>query len=253
MKKVKIYTFADKAPYFIPWQYKSLRDHLRDGFEYIVMNNSSNAKLDSDIKNHCNSLAINCIDVENKDFQTAVYACSAPIQECIDKYISQDCDCINAIIDSDVFLMRGFSFNEFIDGHDIAGIMQSRLADKGVIIEYLWNAFLVINSGAPNIDKLKMWPGTVNHAPLDVGGMSYFYLLYNDIKLKKIPCTGLITDHPDVISLIPERVRGGYKFEWDMEILEGRFLHYRGGSRWDNRPKEFYEEKEGFIRKLVNA
>jgi hypothetical protein len=251
MKKVKIYTFSDKAPYFITWQAKLFNDFLKDDYEFIVMNNSSNSQLDIDIKNHCNANAIKCIDVENKDFSTAVYACSSPIQECIDKYISNDKDNISVILDSDLFLMREFSFNELIKDYDIAGIMQAREADKGVIIQYLWNCFLVINNTAPNIEKLCMWPGTINHAPTDVGGMSYFYLLYNDVKLKKIPCTGIIHDHPEVLGLIPEHVRNDYRIEFQSEIIEGSFFHYRGGSNWNNKSKEHHTQKQNFIKKLL--
>jgi hypothetical protein len=121
-KKVKIYTFADKVPSFIFWQYKSFKDHIQDDFEYIVMNNSSNPTLDFDIRNYCNSLAIQCIDVEKKDFSHGCFACAAPIQDCIDRFISKDKDCISVIIDSDVFSMKDFNFNQYMEGYDLGGI-----------------------------------------------------------------------------------------------------------------------------------
>jgi len=253
MKKVKIYTFPDKAPYFLPWQAKALKDHLKDDYEFIVINNASSESLDRDIKNHCSALAIQCIEAEQKDFSHQVFACSSPIQECIDKYISKDRDCINVIMDSDLFLMRDFSFNELMDGYDIGMLSQSRDLGAGFgLIEYAWNCLLCFNTTMPDVDKFKMWPGTINHAPCDVGGMSYFYFLYHpEVKIRKIPTTSIITNHTEVVELIPERVRHLYKFEWDMEIIEGSFLHFRGGSRWDNKPKVFYIEKEQFIQKLV--
>ena len=251
MKKVKIYTFSDKAPYFIPWQFKSFKDHIQDDFEYIVMNNSSSATLDADIKNHCSSLAIQCIDVENKDFSHACFSCSEPIQECIDKYISKDKEYISVIADSDLFLMRDFSFNDYMEGWDIAGLPQSRDTGGGNIIEYLWNCLIIINTTAPNISKLKMWPGVLNHGHCDVGMASFFYLLYNDVKFKRIPTTNVIISHPEVLGLIPERVRDLYELRFDSEIIEGSFFHFRGGSRWDSKPSEYYESKEIFVQKLL--
>jgi hypothetical protein len=254
MKKVKIYTFADKAPYFIPWQYKSFKDHVQDDFEYIVMNNSSSTTLDSDIKNHCSSLAVQCIDVEHKDFSHACFACAAPVQESLDRFISKDRDCLSFIVDSDVFLMRDFNFNKYMEGWDMAGLPQSR-ETNGRIIEYIWNAFIIIdNDTCPNLETLDMGCGTYWHAPLDVGGFSYFYLQANpQLKFKRVPTSNLITNHPEVIGLIPEQVRNDYEFRFDMEVLQGDFLHFRGGSRWNVKTTEFYEAKENFIRILVGA
>lgn len=250
--RVKIYTFSDKAPYFIPWQYKTLKNFVTDDFEYIVMNNSSSKQLDEDIRNHCSSLAIKSIDVKKKDFTHACFSCAFPIQECIDEIIAKDKDCYSVILDSDIFLMKPFSFNEFMDGWDIAGVPQSR--DGGYsIIEYMWNAFVIIdNDTCPRLDTLNFSCGTVMKGKLDVGGMTYFYFKqFPEVKWRRIPSTGIIHDHPDVMSLLPERVRKDYVFDFDMEVLEGRWLHFRGGSRWDVKKSSYYENKEAFIRKMV--
>lgn len=251
-KKVKIYIVSDKSPQFIGWQIKSIRDHLKDDFEYIVLNNSSSLDLDEQIQSECFLAGVKWFNIENKDFSHPCFSCSAPVQECIDKYISQDRESIHAIIDSDLFLTRDFSFNEIVEGYDLVGVTQARDTGMGVI-EYLWNNFLIINSTAPNIHKLKMWPGTINHAHCDVGAMSYFYLLYNDVKLKRVPCTGIIIDHPEVMSLIPEHARSSYEFDMDMEIIEGSWLHFRGGSNWNYQSKEFYHKKEEFIKKVIGV
>jgi hypothetical protein len=247
---IKIYTIADKSPQFIGWQVKSFKDHLKDDYEFIVMNNSSSLDLDEAIQGECLAAGVKWINVENKDFSHPCFACSAPVQEIIDKYISQDRECISAIIDSDLFLMRSFSFEGCLGNYDIAGLSQAR--DAGTeIIEYIWNAFMIISPTAPNITKLKMWPGTLNHAHSDVGACSYFYFLYNDVKWKKLPSTGIITEHPQVMELIPERVRNEYDLSYQMEVLEGSWIHLRGGSNWNYQPKELYDNKQNFIKKLV--
>jgi hypothetical protein len=94
--------------------------------------------------------------------------------------------------------------------------------------------------------------GTIWKAPCDVGGMSYFYFKANpDTKWKKIPTTSIITNHPETMILFPDHVRGLYQFEFDMEFVEGSFLHFRGGSRWDKKDKYYYESKQEFIRKTI--
>ena len=130
---IKIYTIADKSPQFIGWQAKSFKDHLKDDYEFIVMNNSSSLDLDEAIQGECLNAGIKWINIENKDFSHPCFACSAPIQELIDRQIANDRENIAAIIDSDLFLMRDFSFKEFIEGYDMAGVMQARQADKGLI------------------------------------------------------------------------------------------------------------------------
>jgi len=61
----------------------------------------------------------------------------------------------------------------------------------------------------------------------------------------------VILDHPEVLAILPEKIRADYNLDFGMEIIEGSWLHFRGGSRWDNKKKEFYESKEAFINKMV--
>jgi hypothetical protein len=248
---VKIYTFADKSPGFIRWQNELLKRYLHDDYEFIVMNNASSGVLDKTIKFECNELGIRCEEVLKKDFSTGCYACAAPIQDCIDRFIGKDDENISVIMDSDLFLMKDFSFTSFMDGWNIAGIPQSRDAVYE-IIEYLWNCLVIIHPSAPNKRSLHMGCGTIMHGACDVGGMSYFYLRANpELKWRRIPTTGVILDHPEVWALLPEKIRSEYDLDFGMEIIEGSWLHFRGGSRWDNKKKEFYEAKEAFINKMV--
>jgi hypothetical protein len=248
---VKIYTFQDKSPHFIGWQAELLKRYLHDDYELIVMNNSSSVGLDIQIREECTKAGVRMEKVLKKDFSTGCFACAVPIQDCIDRFIGKDDENISVIMDSDLFLMKDFSFSSFMEGWDIAALPQSR--DGGYeIIEYLWNCLVVLAPSAPNKASLHMGCGTILHGATDVGGMSYFYLRSNPtIRWRRIPSTGIIHDHPEVLGLIPENIRGDYNLDYGMEILNGEFLHFRGGSRWDNKTKEFYEAKENFIKKMV--
>lgn len=44
MKKITIYTVADKRPDFIPVQYDTLKKYIRDEYEYIVLNNAIDSR-----------------------------------------------------------------------------------------------------------------------------------------------------------------------------------------------------------------
>jgi len=248
---IKIYTIADKSPQFIGWQAKSFKDYLKDDFEFIVMNNSSSLDLDEAIQGECLAAGIKWINVENKDFSHPCFSCAAPVQETVDRFIAVEKECISVIIDSDMFLIRDFSFIEYIEGYDIAGVSQARDAGHKMI-EYIWNGLIVFTPTLPNLQTLDMGCGVVWKAHGDVGLFSYYYLLANpEVKWKRIPNTSIITNHPETMKLFPDHARDLYEFRFDSEIIEGSFFHARGMSRWDCKPKEFYEDKENFIKKLV--
>lgn len=255
MKKVKIYTIADKTPFFIKWQYNSFKKHLKDDFELIILNNSSNEFLNQQNIQECNNINLNLIDVQQRDFSTGSFANARPIQYAIDEYISKDRNCISVAMDSDIFLMKDFSFNEYLGDYHIAGLPQAKHTGTK-IIEYIWIGFIVINNDtAPNLKSLDIGCGMIWHAPIDSGGLSYFYLTGNpDLKWRRTIHSGIEPENlPEIISLFPESIRTEYPPELSFEVIEYCFLHYRGGSNWDNKSPEYHEIKRKFLRKLLDA
>jgi len=249
-KPVKIYTFADKSPQFIEWQYKSFHKFVKDDFEFIVVNNASTESLEICINYECETLGIKCITAGKKDFSHACFSCAVPIQWCIDEIISKDVNCISAIVDSDLILFKNFSFNEFMVGYDLAGIPQSR--DGGYkFIEYLWNCLLIFdNDTMPNIKNFDVGPGMIWKAATDVGGSTYYYLRNNpDCDVRRITNTSILV--PEFIDLFPEHAQPFYTLDLGMEIFEDCWLHYRGGSNWDNKSQEYHNKKQDFIKKLL--
>lgn len=249
-KKVKIYTFADKSPQFIEWQNYCFNKFIKDDFEFIVVNNASTETIEKCINYECESFGIKCIDAGKKDLSHACFSCAVPIQWCIDEIISKDKDCISVVVDSDLILFKDFSFNKFMEGYDLAGIPQSR--DGGYkFIEYIWNCFMIFdNDTMPNIKNFDVGPGMIWKAPGDVGLMTYYYILNNpSCRWRKITNTSIIVE--EFISLFPEHARPFYTLDLGMEIFEDSWLHYRGGSNWDNKPQEYHNKKQNFIKKLL--
>lgn len=71
MSKVKIYTWADKAPEFIYRQYETIKKFVKDeDWEFIVFNNTPCTILDRqrEIKRICKELGIKCLDVRFRTF-----------------------------------------------------------------------------------------------------------------------------------------------------------------------------------------
>lgn len=60
---MKIITLVDKNEDFIELQYKTIQKHIKYNFEYIVFNNGATEQQTKNIKNICNTLNINQIEL----------------------------------------------------------------------------------------------------------------------------------------------------------------------------------------------
>src|SRR5271165_385891 len=120
MKKVKIYTIHYNRPDFIQWQYDSLKAHLKDEYEYIVVNNAKEEIFRQHINNICSSLKINCIETHYTDELAGKHHANA-LNYIWQNYMSNDIDAYSLIIDCDVFLIKQFCVNSFMNDAPIAG------------------------------------------------------------------------------------------------------------------------------------
>src|SRR5574344_921211 len=91
---------------------------------------------------------------------------------------------------------------------------------------------------------------TINGQRTDTGGRTYYWLKRNpDLKIKYIKHTG----HLDVSSskILPESIRDLYKPEYCFQFIESSILHYRAGSNWDKKSKDFVDTKKAYFNKLL--
>ena len=95
-----------------------------------------------------------------------------------------------AIIDSDMFPYNTLSIKELLKGYDIAAVPNSRCVDN-VGAEYFWGNILFFDMKTiPNLDTLDLFCGFITldnkKVPVDVGGLSYHYILNNNIRWKRL-------------------------------------------------------------------
>lgn len=251
MSKVKIYTWADKAPEFLYKQYETIKNFVKDeDWEFIVFNNVPAPKLDRQrkIKKICKELGIKCLDVRFRTFVSgAAQICAWGIHWAYHRFFRWEKDTIHVIFDSDMFFIKDFNFNEFLGDNDICAIHQRR-GD----IEYLWNGF-VIMKGAELSDKnyFDYRLGDIEGERTDVGGRLYWWMKRNpDLKIRYMVHTG----HLDVSrsQILPENIRNEYQPEFRFQFIENSVLHYRAGSNWDKKSKDFVDEKKAYFDKLIN-
>lgn len=250
MSKVKIYTWADKAPEFLYKQYETIKKFVKDDdWEFIVFNNVPATILDRQkkIKSICKELGVKCLDVRFRTLVSgAAQICAWGIFWAYHRFFRWEKDTIHVIFDSDMFFIRDFNFNEYLGDNQIAAIHQRR-GD----IQYLWNGFVVMRGGElPDKNYFDYRLGDINGERTDVGGRLHWWLQRNpDLKVRYMLHTG----HLDVSksAMLPEKVREGYKPEYKFQFIEHAVLHYRAGSNWDKKSKDFVDEKKAYFNTLL--
>ncbi|MFA7658016.1 MAG: hypothetical protein WCY19_01125 [Candidatus Gastranaerophilaceae bacterium] len=251
MSKVKIYTWADKAPEFLYKQYETIKNFVKDeDWEFIVFNNVPAPKTDrqKQIKKICKELGVKCFDVRFRSFVSgAAQICAWGIHWAYHRFLRWEKDTIHVILDSDMFFISDFNFNDYLGDNDICAIHQRR-GD----IEYLWNGFTIMRGGnLPDKNHFDYRLGKINGERTDVGGRLYWWLKRNpNLKVKYIKHTG----HLDVSKseMLPEKVRAGYRPEYCFQFIEHSIIHYRAGSNWDKKSKNFVDEKKNYFKELLD-
>ena len=251
MSKVKIYTWADKAPEFLYKQYETIKKFVKDDdWEFIVFNNVPVFKLDrqKEIKKICKELGIKCLDVRFRTFTSgASHITGWGIHWAYHRFFRWEKDTIHVIFDSDMVFIKDFSFNEYLGDNDICAVHQRR-GD----IEYLWNGFVIMRGGnLPDKNNFDYRLGTVEGERTDTGGKTYYWLKRNpELKVKYM----WHTDNADVTGskILPEKVRADYKSEYKFHFLENAVLHYRAGSNWNKQSKDFIDTKKAYFNLLID-
>lgn len=252
MSKVKIYTWADKAPEFLYTQFETIKKFVKDeDWEFIVFNNVPATILDRQIKikKICKELEIKCLDVRFRTFISgAAQICAYGIHWAYHRFFRWEKDTIHVILDSDMFFINDFNFNEYLDDNQICAIHQRRGN-----VEYLWNGFVIMKGGElPDKNHFDYRLGNVEGERTDVGGKLHYWLKRNpDAKVKYIMHSG----HADAskTEMLPIEFREEYKAEYCFQFIENAIIHYRAGSNWDKKSKDFVDTKKAYFNKLMDA
>lgn len=281
-EKVILFTYSYNRPDFIEIQYKTFHKFLKDDFEFIVFNDASTKKMAARIKNKCKELKIRCIRIP-QSIHTRPYLerdvgddCNNPsvrncnvVQYSLDKLGFSYAGKV-AIFDSDMFLIKDFSILEYMKDYDLAGSFQIRKNEYNSV-EYLWIGLIFFDfSTLPQRKSLNFNCGLVDGVRTDTGGYSYYYLKNNPaIRLGRINSLSLpiaVCDdcrEKDFCVHSTAKLRDlGFA---DPEIkfiqsgplnseffLDHTFLHYRAGTNWDNRLKDYHLHKTQIFNEFFN-
>ncbi len=179
---VLIITHSFNRPDFIEIQDKTFKKFLKDDYTFVVFNDAPQEEISDKIIKTCNRLNVPCIRIPQsihdapylerwpgEDYHHPVVRCANVVQFSLDT-LGFDYDGIVMIIDSDMFLIKEFCVQEFLNGFDIAGVLQSRQH-----IKYIWNGLVFFNMQTlPDKKTIDFNCGKIDGIGVDVGGHTYY-------------------------------------------------------------------------------
>lgn len=251
MSKVKIYTLANITPELLYRQYESMKKFIKDeDWEFIVLNNTAiiAPTRRKRIKEICKELKVKCKDVRFRSFISgASYITGWSLNWAYHRFCRWEKDTIHVMIDSDMFFIKDFNFNEYLGDNDLVGVHQRREN-----VDYLWNGIYFLRGGEiPDKNHFDIRLTTVDGVRTDCGGRTHYWLKRNpDLKIKFIEHTC----HNDVSksNLLPESLRADYDPKFNFQFLEDFILHYRGASNWSKSDDAFVNAKKDYFNKFMD-
>lgn len=281
--KVLILTHCYNRPDFIELQVKTFKAFLQDEYEYVVFNDARGQDMKSQIENVCAKHGVRCFYIPQQLHASP----GDPGARHIDgmKYsfntLAYDYDGIVALVDSDVFLIKPFSIERYLEGYDLAAKLEGR-ANNEKRVQHLSPILVFMNMKTlPNKRTLHFGGGWVNGLPCDVGSQTYYYLQNNPSIKKKfftaarifflrqamihskyftcrgcanMTCSecvyhlmdnGFDANAIDFIQSCPDDM---VEF-----VLEHTFVHYRCGSNWDGKSDGYHSIKTKALNKLIDS
>lgn len=185
--KILIITHNYNRPDFIKIQYHTFKKFLLDEYEYVVFNDATDHALETQINNVCSHLNIRCIRIpqENRtqpntaiDMSKYVFWAGLRHAEAILyslETIGFDHPGVVMMIDSDMFLAKKFSVEDYMAGYDIAGLSQTR-----GYAHFLWAGLIFFRMDTlPNKHSMQFKGGVAGDIPYDTGGSLHYYFQEN--------------------------------------------------------------------------
>jgi hypothetical protein len=268
-EKLLILTSAYNRPDFVEIQYKTFKKFLLDDYEYVVFNDAKEPVLQHAIENICAKWGIHCINIPQsihdlpylerlpeEEFHSPTVRNANVVQYALNS-IGFSHNGIVIIIDSDMFLVKPFSIEDYLADYEIAGVQQS-YSHNGTVVEYLWIGIAFLDMAKlPKKNEINFNCGRIEGVPVDAGGYTYYYLQSHP-ELKLRPFGSLHSDnipsHCDAKDVELEDkqlafVRAGLlNVEF---LLNGTFFHYRGGTNWDNQTRAYHEKKTSLFNEYI--
>ena len=294
---ILIITHCFNRPDFIEWQYRCFKRFLHDDYEYVIFNDAQDLTLEKKINEICNLLGVRSIRIpqinrvrpKDSPLTLSSWRHSQAIRFSMEQ-LGFSHDGIVMLIDSDMFLIKDFCVEDFLQNYDIAGIQQIRGHT------YLWQGLIFFRmNNLPNKESMNFNPTCVQGIWDDTGGAMHHYFqenqtikilffeqkyrmfLDNDLmvytwssQLTRIrqycscsSCAKKTGCHCKHNRKILQELNFDNKILNCLElqqippaiefVLNDTFFHYVASSNWDKKDDEFHKHKTFLFLKFVNS
>lgn len=231
---VTLLTIACNRPDFIPLQYESAKKHLKDDFYYVVANNAYFGQdKPQEIQEMCRKLDTGYVRVRHAKGKKEP---SSLVKDTLN-FLWKDFKKVKgilAIIDSDLFFTKDISFNELLDGYDMAFCP---IHTNGLV--WPWTGFMVFN-----MDKIKVDDISFSFACLDgknyqdVGSAINAYIQKHNPKIRFIKRMEIVDDENPIL----EAFR--FPHPYSVDFIEDFMFHYKTSSNYAPHCTKAYNRKK---------
>lgn len=254
MKKVKIYSIHYNRPDFIGWQYDSIKKHIKDDFEYFVINNARDQGLRNEINSAAKELFLEVIETHSDTpFHLPGKHHADSLNLVWQSHMIKNTEDYVMFLDGDCFFINEFNVNKFMEGYILAGPYQQR--------EYSYHYLTptIVISDIQNLPEANTidWEGTgVGNVRLDTGGGLYWYYeKHPEVKekTKAIKSSWHIKEENKNKHCLPDEIVDLYDDQYHIEFFGNEVLHYCRSSNWDHQSNDFHQKKSNFVQTFIYA
>ena len=242
--KVKIYTIAFNRPDILKYQIDSFKTYIQDDLEFHVVYDTRDNEHLEEFSRICEENNVSLHHHISQPGNTPSFYNSDAIQWTYDRFIKPDEeDFIALILDHDVFLIEEFDVSEFMDGYDLAGLIQTRGS-----VEYVWQGLIFFRKSSLDDLDFDFYPQAVDGQMLDSCGGTYKLLRNDKIKFKPTDVT-YPDDYQGINLKDPSNSNGGYEMELH---VDQKFLHSRNACNWHNGLKVTDSKKTSVLHTILS-
>ncbi len=209
-------------------QINSIKNCLLDEYEHVIINNAVEDGVRDQIQETCTRYGIRTFRNSPIVANTSI-ACASALNN-LRHFASHCASGKYAILESDVFCFGKVSFENMLNGHDIAGIYQQR---EDFRLEYLHACFSVFKD-LDTLSKLQwdLLPGA------DTGAKTSEGIRSNNLAVKWLPHTAQLDTDAD------SKIFFDYEPSFGSMVIDSRLLHYNRGSGWNHEESISYHNRK---------
>jgi len=223
----KIFTAAVNNPFFLLVQAVNFQRFLKCEYEFCVLDDAKQEEVIFGLQDIARDQHVKYISYPYRNPTVGSPSTDSVIQWAWDNIITKECqDDLVFFLDSDMFLMEDFDPYEFMGDYPIS----ASLSQRGHV-RYIWNGimFFDMKQVLKMKGNLNFNLGNIEGEMCDSGGHTYHFLKENNVCVKELePTFGGLYRGIELLNM--------------EHFIDGKFLHFRGGSLWDGKV-DLYNQK----------